>query len=53
MADFTAFNTALADLKAKVDAFNAKPAPPVPVDDQPSVDAATAAVVAITATIPA
>lgn len=50
MADFTKLNDAIAALSAKVDAQNAKPAP---VDEQPAVDAATAAVEAIAAKIPA
>jgi len=52
MADFTKLNAAVADLSAKVDALNAKPAPVPPVDQQPDVDAVTAAVEAITAKIP-
>lgn len=43
MADFTAANAALAKLQTDVDALLAA-APPVPVDDQPAVDALTAAI---------
>lgn len=50
MADFTKLNDAIAALSAKVDAQNSKPAP---VDEQPAVDQATAAVEAIAAKIPA
>ena len=53
MADFTKLNAAVADLSAKVDAFNAKAPLPPPADDQPAVDAVTAQVEAITAKIPA
>jgi hypothetical protein len=53
MADFTKLNAAVADLSAKVDAMNAKPAPVPPVDEQPTVDAVTVAVEAIAAKIPA
>lgn len=49
MADFTKLTAAVADLDAKVSAFIAKP----PVDEQPAVDAVTAAVEAIVAKIPA
>lgn len=50
MADFTRLNAAVADLSTKVDALLAKPQP---VDEQPAVDAAAAAVEAIAAKIPA
>ena len=53
MADFTRLNAAVADMSAKVDALNAKPAPTPPVDDQPTVDALAAQVEAIAAKIPA
>lgn len=54
MADFTKLMADLADLSAKFDAFVASHPPPVPpVDEQPQVDAADAAVQAITAKIPA
>lgn len=52
MADFTKLNADIAALSAKVDALIAKTAPP-PVDEQPAVDAADAAVEAIMAKIPA
>lgn len=52
MADFSRLTAAVADLSAKVDAFNAKPQP-APVDDQPAVDALADQVAAITAKIPA
>jgi hypothetical protein len=49
MSDFSNLNAAVADLSAKVDAFNAKPQP---VDDQPTIDAITEQVKAITAKVP-
>ncbi|MET4529154.1 phage gp36-like protein [Bradyrhizobium sp. JR18.2] len=52
MADFTKLNQDIADLSAKVDALLAKQNPP-PVDEQPAVDQAAAAVEAIAAKIPA
>jgi hypothetical protein len=52
MADFTKLNQDIADLSAKVDALLAKQNPP-PVDEQPQVDQAAAAVEAIAAKIPA
>jgi hypothetical protein len=52
MADFSKLNQDIADLAAKVDALLAKQAPP-PVDEQPAVDQAAAAVEAIAAKIPA
>lgn len=52
MADFTKLNQDIADLNAKVDALLAKQNPP-PVDEQPAVDQAAAAVEAIAAKIPA
>lgn len=52
MADFTKLMADLADLSAKVDALIAKQNPP-PVDEQPAVDQADAAVEAIAAKIPA
>jgi hypothetical protein len=52
MANYDKLNADLADLSAKVDALVAKQNPP-PVDEQPAVDAADAAVVAIAAKIPA
>lgn len=55
MADYTKLNQDIADLNAKVDALLAKqaPPPPPPVDEQPAVDAADQAVLAIAAKIPA
>lgn len=52
MSDFSKLNADIADLSAKVDALIAKQVPP-PVDEQPAVDAAAAAVEAIVAKIPA
>lgn len=55
MADFTKLTADLATLSTKVDELLAKvnvPAPP-PVDEQPAVDQASAAVEAILAKIPA
>jgi hypothetical protein len=52
MADFGKLMADLADLSAKVDALVAKQNPP-PVDEQPKVDEADAAVQAIAAKIPA
>lgn len=51
MADFTKLTQDIADLSAKVDALLAKQTPPV--DEQPAVDQAAAAVEAIAAKIPA
>lgn len=51
MADFTKLNEDIATLSAKVDALLAKQTPPV--DEQPAVDQADAAVQAIAAKIPA
>lgn len=53
MADFSRLTAAVADLSAKVDAFNAKPSPVPAVDEQSAVDAIADQVVAITAKIPA
>jgi hypothetical protein len=53
MADFAKLTADIADLSAKVDTLIAKQAPPPPVDDQPAVDIAAAAVEAIAAKIPA
>jgi hypothetical protein len=50
MADLTKLNEAIAALSAKMDALTSKPAP---VDDQPAVDQAAAAVQAIADKIPA
>jgi hypothetical protein len=52
MADFSKLMADLADMSAKLDAFLAKQTPP-PVDEQPAVDEAAAAVEAIAAKIPA
>lgn len=53
MADFNKLMADIADLNAKVDAFIAKVnAVPPPVDEQPQVDQADAAVQAIAAKIP-
>lgn len=54
MADFTKLMNDIADLSAKVDALIAKVdvPPPPPVDEQPAVDSAAAAVEAIVAKIP-
>lgn len=52
MADFSKLTADLAALSAKVDELLAKQAPPPPVDEQPSVDAADTAVQAIIAKIP-
>lgn len=52
MADFTKLTASIAALSAKVDELIAKQAPP-PVDEQPAVDTADAAVEAILAKIPA
>lgn len=52
MADFAKLMSDIADLSAKVDALIAKQSPP-PVDEQPAVDQAAAAVEAIAAKIPA
>lgn len=52
MADLTKLNQDIADLSAKVDALIAKLGTP-PVDDQPAIDQAAAAVEAIAAKIPA
>lgn len=52
MADFTKLNADIADLAVKMDALIAKTNPP-PVDEQPAVDAADAAVAAVIAKIPA
>jgi outer membrane murein-binding lipoprotein Lpp len=52
MADFTKLTQDIADLNAKVDALLAKQVPS-PVDEQPAVDTAAAAVAAIAAKIPA
>lgn len=52
MSDFAKLTADLAELSAKVDTLIAKQAPP-PVDEQPAVDAADAAVQAIIAKIPA
>jgi outer membrane murein-binding lipoprotein Lpp len=52
MANYDKLNADIADLSAKVDALIAKQNPP-PVDEQPAVDTADAAVVAIAAKIPA
>lgn len=49
MNDFSKLTAAVADLAAKVDAMNAKPAP---VSDQPAIDAITAQVEEIAAKIP-
>lgn len=51
MADFSKLNEDIATLSAKVDALLAKQNPP-PVDEQPQVDQADAAVNAIAAKIP-
>lgn len=51
MADFTKLNADIAALSAKVDELLAKQTPPV--DEQPAVDAADAAIEAIAAKIPA
>lgn len=51
MADFTRLEAAIADLAAKVDVLLAKQTPPV--DEQPAVDQAAAAVEAIVAKMPA
>ncbi len=51
MADFTKLMSDIADLSAKVDALIAKETPPPPVDEQPAVDSAAAAVEAIAAKI--
>ena len=51
MADFSKLMTDLADLSSKVDALIAKQTTP-PVDEQPEVDQADAAVQAIAAKIP-
>ncbi|MGY3527268.1 hypothetical protein [Bradyrhizobium sp. USDA 4452] len=51
MADFTKLNEDIAALSAKVDALLAKQNTP-PVDEQPQVDQAAAAVAAIAAKIP-
>lgn len=51
MADYTKLNADIAALSTKVDELLAKQNPP-PVDEQPSVDAADAAVEAIIAKIP-
>jgi outer membrane murein-binding lipoprotein Lpp len=50
MADFTKLNADIAALSAKVDELLAKVNPP-PVDEQPAVDEANAAVEAIMAKI--
>jgi hypothetical protein len=50
MADFARLQAAITELSAKVDALIAKPQP---VDEQPAVDQAAAAVEAIVAKIPA
>jgi hypothetical protein len=52
MADLTKLMNDIADLSTKVDALIAKQNPP-PVDDQPAIDQAAAAVEAIAAKIPA
>lgn len=52
MADFTKLHADIAALSAKVDELLAKQNPP-PVDEQPAVDEADAAVEAIMAKIPA
>lgn len=51
VADFTKLNQDIADLSAKVDQLLARQPPP-PVDEQPQVDQADAAVQAIAAKIP-
>jgi hypothetical protein len=51
MADFGKLNEDIAALSAKVDALIAKQNPP-PVDEQPAVDQADAAINAIAAKIP-
>lgn len=55
MADYTKLDADIAELAAKVDALVAKVSvPPAPVvDEQPAIDQRDAAVVAITAKIPA
>jgi hypothetical protein len=55
MADFTKLNADIVVLSAKVDELIAKANAPIPtpVDEQPAVDQAAAAVEAITAKIPA
>ncbi len=55
MADYTRLMNDIADLSNKVDVLveKANQPPPAPVDDQPSVDQAAAAVEAIIAKIPA
>lgn len=50
MADFSKLNQDIAELAAKVDALLA--APNSPPDDQPAVDAADAAVLAIASKLP-
>lgn len=52
MADFTKLNADIAALSAKVDELLAK-VNALPVDEQPAVDAADAAVEAVMAKIPA
>ena len=55
MANYDKLNADIAELSAKVDGLIAKAnvVLPAPVDEQPAVDAADAAVVAISAKIPA
>lgn len=53
MSDFAKLTADLAELSAKVDTLIAKQVPPPPLDEQPAVDAADAAVQAIIAKIPA
>lgn len=52
MGDNTKLIADIAELNAKVDVLLAKQNPP-PIDDQPKIDEADAAVLAITAKLPA
>jgi len=52
MGDTTKLKSDVAELAAKLDAFLAKQ-PPVPVDDQPEIDAIDADIQALAAKIPA